>query len=97
MKLNYAEEGTELEFPYYYYPGYEITLKIDGKETKLQSQESVNGYVSCIVPKIVENGELAISYTGTAIMHFSYIASGIFTILFVFYIIHEKKKVRGDD
>ena len=84
--------GTVLEFPYYYYPGYEITLKADDEEIKLNAQESVNGYVSCIVPKPVQNGELKVSYKGTAITRFSYIASGVFTIAFITYIIYEKKR-----
>lgn len=86
------KSGTELEFPYYYYPGYEITLKVDGEETKLNAQESVNGYVSCIVPKLVQNGELEVTYKGTVITKFSYIASGFFTIVFIAYIIYEKKR-----
>ena len=86
MKLLYAEEGTELEFSYYYYPGYEIVLNANNENVKLKAQESINGYVSCIVPKFVENGEVSISYRGTAITHFSYIASAVFAIMFVLYI-----------
>ena len=92
MKINYAQKGTELEFPFYYYPGYEIILTIEGEKISLTPQESDNGYVSCIIPELVENGEISILYKGTLITKFSYIVFVFFSALFVVYIIYAKKK-----
>lgn len=86
------KNGTELEFPYYYYPGYEIILKTENEEIQLKGQESEHGYLSCILPQEVQNGELKVSYKGTIITHFSYIASGIFAIIFIGYIAYEKSR-----
>lgn len=92
IKIRATKKDTILEFPYYYYPGYEIKLEIEGKVEKLKSIESENGYLSCILPKDLQEGKITITYIGTVITYLSYIISGMSLIVFIGYIVYEKKQ-----
>lgn len=86
------QKDTELEFPYYCYPGYEIKIISDNTEEVVRYQESRNGYVSYIMPEDAENIKIVVNYVGTKITYMSYIVSFVSFIIFVIYVIYERKK-----
>lgn len=85
-------KGTIIEFPFFYYPGYEVSLEEKGEETKLKSVESKNGFVSTIINKDISEAKITLEYKGTVITYASYIISFISLILFIIYIIKIKKE-----
>jgi len=92
IKIKNAEKGTILELPYLYYPGYKIELKTNEKICKLQSVESKNGYLSCVIDENIDEATIKVEYKGTIITYISYIVSLISLIVFVIYVIYERKK-----
>ncbi len=92
IKLQNVEEGTLLELPYYYYPGYKITLNANGLEKEIKPIESEHGYLSCYIEENIEEGSLTVEYVGTAITYISYAISAISLIAFIIYIVKEKNK-----
>lgn len=92
LKLHNMSEGTVLEFPYYYYVGYKITLETKEGIEKLNAIESENGYLACNIEKNVEEGKITVEYVGTTITYISYAVSAISLIVFIGYIIYERKK-----
>ncbi len=95
LKLQNIEENTILEFPYYYYPGYEIQLITEGKIEKITPVESENGFLSCVVDKKVEEVTIVVDFVGTVMTHISYGISAISLVAFIGYIIYEKRKERA--
>lgn len=77
---NNSDSETILEFPYIYYPGYEI--RFDGVISK--PIETENGFLGFKIPAY-ENGTIEISYEGTRLMKFSYCISIITCIVFAIY------------
>ena len=73
--LENITEGTVIEFPFFYYPGYEIILEQDGNVVKLKSEESDNGFVSAVVNTDIDNCKISVKYVGTTITYASYIIS----------------------
>lgn len=69
-ELSYVLEETKLELPYIYYLGYEVTLKQNGKTTKLDTYETENGFVGVTIP-VLENANLQVHYEGTFVMKVS--------------------------
>lgn len=59
-----------IELPYIYYLGYNVTLKTQNEETRLQTFETDNGFVGVKVP-ILEEGKIEVRYTGTWLMNVS--------------------------
>ena len=92
IKVENIEEGTILEFPYYYYVGYEIKIETDNGTEKLEPIESKNGYLSCKIEENIEEGQITVEYVGTTITYVSYAISAISLIVFIVYIIYERKK-----
>lgn len=86
------KNGTILEFPYYYYPGYTVTVDKQGKISKIDTMESENGFLAIEISENIENAKLEVKYEGTTITKISYIVSGVSLIAFISYIIYEKKK-----
>ena len=82
IQVEYAEKNTILEFPYLFYPGYEITLESDGKIKKLVSEESENG---------IENTKITIKYEVTTITKISYVISFFTLIGFIIYVVTQKR------
>lgn len=82
---------TILEFPFFYYPGYEITLECNGTITKLKSEESENGFVSAKITEDIDEAKITVKYKPTIITNTSYIVSLISAIAFIVYIIREGK------
>ena len=89
--LENIEEGTIIEFPFFYYPGYEIILEQDGNVEKLKSEESDNGFVSAVVNTDIDNCKISVKYVGTTITYASYIISAFGLLGFALYIIKERK------
>jgi len=87
-----CEEGTILEFPFFYYPGYRVILEENGEKTKLESIESENGFVSTVMNKDIREAKITVEYKGTLITYASYAISFITLIIFVIYIIKQRKK-----
>ena len=81
-----------LEFPYFFYPGYEVTIETSEKCTNLKIEESENGFVQITIPENIESGKINFCYKGTNIEKVSYIISAISLIGFIIYIIYYKKK-----
>lgn len=70
-----GEKGTKLELPYIYYVGYEVTLKTENEERKLETFESENGFVGIELRDSIGEGEILVSYPGTATMKISAVVS----------------------
>lgn len=68
--LKYVIEETEIELPYIYYLGYNVTLEEKGNKIKLNTFETDNGFVGIKIP-IVEEGKIEVEYTGTKLMNIS--------------------------
>ena len=92
IKVKNVEKNTELELPYYYYPGYEVKIKTKDKEERLKNFESEHGYISCTIEESIEEAEITVEYVGTTITYFSYTVSAISFIVFIIYIIYENKR-----
>ena len=89
-----AEKGTELELPYIFYPGYDVTLEYNGNETKLETYESENGFVKIIIPEDIEKGKIIVDYTATTLDKASYVLSGISLIAFISYVVLYRRKYK---
>ena len=89
--LKNIAEGTIIEFPFFYYPGYEIILEQDGNVEKLKSEESDNGFVSAVVNTDIDNCKISVKYVGTTITYASYIISAFGLLGFALYVIKERK------
>lgn len=97
IKIKDAKENTLLEFPYYYYVGYQIKLESQDKIQNITPIESENGYLACIIPQDIDEGKITVEYVGTIITYISYSTSAISLILFICYIIYERKKGEKND
>ena len=97
IKIKDAEEGCVLELPYYYYPGYKIELQTEKGIKELKPVESEHGYLSIVLQENVEEGIITVEYVGTTITYISYITSAISLIIFICYIIYERKKGDAND
>lgn len=86
-----AEQGTVLELPYLFYPGYTVELDTMGKTERLEITESDMGFLQITLPEDIEEGNITVSYTGTIIEKWGYAISGIALILFLEYILYSKK------
>lgn len=90
-ELSYVLEETKLELPYIYYLGYEVTLKQNGKTTKLDTYETENGFVGVTIP-VLENANLQVHYEGTFVMKVSFGLSVLGVIaLFAMNVIERRK------
>lgn len=92
IKIENVEKDTVLEFPYYYYVGYKIKLETENEVKEVNAIESKHGYLSCIIEEDVKEGTIIVEYVGTIITYSSYIISAISLIIFIGYIICERKK-----
>lgn len=80
--IKYVLEETEIELPYIYYLGYDVTLKTANEKIKLQTFETDNGFVGIKLP-ILEEGKIEVKYTGTWIMNVSNFISLIGVCIFI--------------
>lgn len=87
-----AKEGTILELPYLFYPGYTVELAGETGE-QLIVTESDMGFLQITLPEDIQEGTVTVSYTGTLIEKWGYAISGIALILFLEYIVYSRKTV----
>ena len=77
-------EGTDtaqIELPYIYYIGYNVTFVDDnGEETRLETYESENGFL-CV--NVDAPGKIKVRYTGTLLMQISALISVLSAIAYV--------------
>ena len=91
--VNYVLEETQVELPYIYYLGYNVTLEVNGEKQKLETFETDNGFVGIKVP-VLENGKIEVKYTGTTIMNLSKMISIIGVCVVIFEIIYGRKHTK---
>lgn len=92
MDIKNATKGTILEFPYIYYPGYEVIIYIGDNIQTIKPIESEHGYLALELTENIEQGEIIVEYKGTTITKVSYIVSFVSLIIFIIYIYLEKKR-----
>lgn len=96
LELNFdikdASKDTNLELPYFFYPGYTITLTYDGQEIVLEAFESEYGFLQIQIPEDIEDGQINVKYTATVLDKTAYAISGISLIIFIIYIFWYRKK-----
>ena len=92
IELENINKDTILEFPYYYYVGYKITIETNNQIKEITPIESEHGYLSCVISEDIQQANINIKYEGTIITKISYIISAISLIVFIIYIVKETKK-----
>lgn len=93
FEIENAQENSILELPYLYYLGYTAKIESkDGKEYKIETFESDNGFVAIKIPEDIEKGKVHVKYEGTAIEKISYVVSGLSTIATIIYVIISIRK-----
>ena len=92
--IDKAENGTLIEFPFFFYPGYQATIIENGEKTKLNAVESENGFSSVFIEKELKDAKIELQYSATGLTIMSYIISSIALIVFVLYVKYEKSKLR---
>ena len=97
IQLEDLQAGTRLEFPYIYYPGYQITLeKENGESIELKAVESEHGYLSAVITEDIENATIHVDYVSTWITKISYGISLVALIGFCFYTFKQNKKEKAN-
>lgn len=91
LDLKTVTQGTELELPYLYYPGYTVKLIESNNTLILPTSESENGFVKIVIPNNINEAKIIVDYTGTTIEKVAYIMSGISVLVFIGYIIYFRK------
>ncbi len=79
IKYQNNNEGTKIELPYLYYPGYEI--EVNGE--KQEYYESDTGFIELELQS--KEGEITVKYTGTMLARVSFIISMISLVVFIVY------------
>ena len=83
-----TQPDLQVEVPLLYYKGY--GAKLEGRSLEVISGS--NGAVSFVIPEVVENGIVMVSYEGTTLQH---ITLGISIISFiVFIVIIDRSKLK---
>lgn len=90
FNVKYLLEESQIELPYIYYIGYNVTLETNGEKTKLETFETEKGFVGIKVP-ILEEGKIEVEYTGTTIMNLSAFLSVIGVCALIGICIKDKK------
>ena len=91
VMISNGRKGSILEFPYYFYPDYEIKVTENGNSRIVNIQESKNGFLQYELENDVSEAVVEVYYRPTTITKICYIISGISFIAFVVYIIFENK------
>lgn len=91
-KIENGKKDTKLELPYFYYPGYVVTLITEEGTIELKQEESELGMICVTLPEDIAEGEIQLSYQGTTLEKIAYLISAISFILFLCMIIWQAKK-----
>lgn len=97
FEISNATKDTELELPYFFYPGFTVTLTYQDKEVILDTAESDKGFLKVVLPEDVEEGKITCDYTGTTLEKVSYVISAISVVGFVIYVIYFRKKAKKEE
>lgn len=89
-EIQSLENGTVVEFPYIYYPGYTITIN----DEEVEGFESEKGFLAISLPEM-EKANVIVEYTGTELMFVAKIISGMTLISIMIYEFY-KKKIKGE-
>ncbi len=89
LKVENTTENADIELPYVYYPGYQVTLN----GNTLPIKESDNGFISISLDQN-SNGEIIVNYAGTLIQKISFIISLLVVMIFIIYTILFERKYR---
>jgi hypothetical protein len=89
-------KDTILEFPFLYYPGYEVAIKKlnENKEINKKCIETEHGFAGIQFEEQIDKAQIKFEYKTTTITKVSYCISFISLIIFIFYIIQQKRKVK---
>ncbi len=87
-----AVKDTIIEFPFFYYPGYKVTLEENGKKEKLETIQTDNGFTGTVITKDISQAKIKIEYKGTLVIYVSYIVSFISFVIFIGYCYIESRK-----
>lgn len=90
------EEDTILEFPFLYYPGYEVSIiKLnENKELNKKCIETEHGFAGIQLKEKIDKAQIKFEFKSTIITKISYFISLIALIVFIFYIIRQKRNVK---
>lgn len=94
FKIANVEKGTIIELPYIYYLGYEVNLKTDTLEKKIEISESSNGFIQISFQEEITEAEVSIFYSGTIVMKISMIISILGFSGMVLYACNRKIKMK---
>lgn len=94
MDIKDATNGTELELPFLFYPGYTVKLEYNAQEVILETTESDYGFIKVVIPEDVSEGKITVDYTATTLDKVAYIISPIALIGFIAYIIIYRRKLK---
>lgn len=97
FEIKDATSGTELELPYFFYPGYTVVLEYQDKEVTLDTVESDNGFLTVVIPENVQEGKITCDYTATNLERISYVISAVSVMGFVAYVIYFRKKCNKEE
>lgn len=90
--LKNVTNKTLIEFPLFYYPGYEIKISIDENIYKSNPVETKNGLIGIILSENAETINVSLNYVGTRLTYISYVITLFGIISFIIYI----KKINKD-
>jgi len=91
-QLENVKKGTKLEIPYFYYPGYVVTLQNEKEEIILPQEESEYGMIAVTIPEDMETAKITVRYQGTGLEKASYGFSLLSYFVFLAMIVREKKR-----
>lgn len=94
MKIKNATQGTELELPFLFYPGYTVVLQYDDLEITLETTESDYGFVKVVLPDDVAEGKITVDYTATTLDKVAYVISPIALLAFIVYVVIYRRKYK---
>ena len=97
FEIKAASLGTELELPYFFYPGYTVVITYQDKEVTLDTAESDNGFLTVVIPENIEEGKITCDYTSTTLEKVAYVISAVSVIGFVVYVIYFRKKCNKEE
>ena len=91
IEIRNTYEGTEIEFPYLYYLGYEaIAITDEGKEIEIETFESKNGFVSVEVPD-KDVTKIIVQYKTPILYKIAYFISAVSLVVGLF-LLYKKQK-----
>jgi len=84
-----TSSAVQIELPYIYYLGYDLSLDTSREVTKLKAVESNNGFVATTVPAQTE-GQVTVKYKGTLLTRLAFSISLLSVLIFAAFIYWKK-------